>query len=248
MSPTDASWPPFLLRVTLFPASPMGREQRPDLGELFKVEVESEQVQGSAKDSTQVASLGVGTVQLAGTLERLDFVWQSPQDGEDGRHTDLGDLDAAIATFVQPIVQWAQAHKWARVAIGALGGVWTGDKKEGYRLLQPRIPELKINPEGSSDLLYQINHLKSVTLSNGDWLVNNIFRWAVVTFQTVSFHIAPNVGSVGNVQTTVLRTQLELDINSAPRPGLELHGDDVVTMFAAFVDLTKNALLKGSNE
>ena len=97
----------------------------------------------------------------------------------------------------------------SRIAFGAELLWHVGDHKEGYRLLDELLPDVKVDPK-SQELEYRINRPRVLRVENEDLSANRISSWSVKRFA-----LGQNQSSASIVQKSFYAVHAELDINTA---------------------------------
>ncbi|MFN0199797.1 MAG: hypothetical protein ACKVT0_23845 [Planctomycetaceae bacterium] len=127
-------------------------------------------------------------------------------------------LDGAWQAFRNLLLPWATSvNDVVRIAVAAAVTAQVEDRISGYRLLLPLLPELRIDPEMSSDLSYQINRFTTSRVVE-DLRVNRLSIWQVMQFHLMGIEGAGGHGPavVRSVNDTVLASaaRLQIDVNS----------------------------------
>jgi len=169
-------------------------------------------------------------------------------------------LDASLPPTCGPFPRAGQellalAKRWSgledcppstRLAVGAELVQPVPDKAEGYRLATRYLgATMKIDPEGSSDLLYRINRSRACSIGDDTIPVNRLSTWSIlrVTGQAVLDVTGRELGRV--FTSTAFALSLELDINTGPEFSGELpaalFGEALDTLF----DLATEIAVKG---
>jgi len=222
MKQHQVPWQPYQLRFSL-----IGLEDgvaKPDLSDLFGVEVEDTTYAGPQKDLRQSAMLGAGQLTLSATQARIDFVWQSlPPTGEFFR---LGDLQEAVPHLLNPIRALIGGHSWGRVAFGAVCGARVSDRIEGYGQLNERLAEVEVNGENSADFLYQVNKPVQVQCGTRSILLNRLHKWNVARIKFLGMF--PDIESVDALPAfaDVLVSQVTIDFNTSSESVARLSGEE----------------------
>lgn len=225
MKKYSEAWQPYQLRFSLI--GPEEGISKPDLAELFGIEVQDTTVSGPNKDLIQTGVYGAGLLSMRVTTSRFDFIWESlpPINGL----LRLGAIADAAPFILDPIRNLIGAHTWARVAFGSLAGAEVPDRAAGYRQLDERIDEVSIDVDGSTDFLYQINKSVIVAAPSGDVALNLYRKWAVAKVKFKG--IVQMEGVEGDVELPQLRVaQVVLDFNTPATEGRRLTGEDCLAV------------------
>lgn len=129
----------------------------------------------------------------------------------------LGPLSTeTLDPFVDIVKNWLnECPPVNRLAFGANLGSMVADAKTGYEEIQPYLPAVKLDPQGVSDFLYQINRpIKSAVRQ--DIMINRLNRWMVMLLSTVGVAIEPPTSkAAANIQGQRHICRLDLDINTS---------------------------------
>lgn len=108
-----------------------------------------------------------------------------------------------------------------RLAIGEVLLIPVQDRVSGYRELQKFLSCLRLDPEGSSDLIYQINRPKILSLNGSDIRINRISKWSVMKRQEVQMQFTPGMNIPPQLlpDSDCMAIRLEIDINTHPEDG-----------------------------
>lgn len=222
MKQHQVPWQPYQLRFSL-----IGLEDgiaKPDLGDLFGVEVEDTTYAGPQKDLRQSAMLGAGQLTLSATQARMDFVWQSLPPTEDFFR--LGDLLEAVPHLLNPIRALIGAHSWGRVAFGAVCGARVADRIEGYGQLNERLDEVEVDGANSADFLYQVNKPVQVQCGSNAIILNRLHKWNVARIKFLG--LTPDIETAEALPAflDILVSQVTLDFNTSSEMVVRLTGEE----------------------
>ena len=130
----------------------------------------------------------------------------------------------------------ALMHRWYgagpeldRIAFGAGVLLPVPNRVEGYRLLSEYLHHVRIDPEASTDLLYQINRRRRSPLTEG-LLINRLSKWSVAALHVIAQPLMDSRPE--RRMEPVSACLVELDINTAP----EYRGGFVAPRTAAIFD------------
>ena len=157
---------------------------------------------------------------------RVDWVWKARESGEEaeaGQDAALGPFPATVAKFAEVIRTWFGSETCPtakRVALGYVLLQPVADRVSGYRTLRPYLERyVKIDAEGSSDLVYNINRRRPSRSDFEGLQLNRLSKWMVRV--TRAFAVGLSLSPTGSRQQQKLGPQrfaccLELDLNTAP--------------------------------
>ena len=125
-----------------------------------------------------------------------------------------------------------------RIALGLVVLSPVESRRLGYKLLQPYLSTVKLDPETSSDFFYQINRRRrSRTISSIE--INRLSKWSVAEWQQILLPSHPQAAAKG------VTLRVELDINTAPEHQSELPRADLDALSNELVDLGVEILKSG---
>ncbi len=165
-----------------------------------------------------------GILTLNVTPLRVDWILSvsiTPSGSESGLPV-LGDLTKIVESFCSRLNVWFDlAPPIKRLAFGCVGLQEVAGQKEGYRLLGKYLPAVTVDPEGSSEFLYQINRPRPSTVIDG-LTINRLMKWSVARTQGVSMQLVLTPDAPGGVVSGMpmpefLAVRSELDINTSPK-------------------------------
>jgi hypothetical protein len=247
-APAAASppWSAESLRLTLFLVEPF------DAAGLWKHVVgrDPEVDERRPRESVQRQGGGLeeGYLTLASTLPRLDWVLSplpvtAPSEVQ---APDVGPADAAMKEFERLFNPWLQSSPpiaVKRMAFGLVALLPVPDRIEAYRRLQLALPSVKVDPENSSELFYQINRPK-LSRSLAGAKLNRITRWGAMVRR--SFQGTLDVQGqhlIAGPETQLVR--LECD-NSTPADRTEpLDSKSLVSIYSELQEMALDNVERG---
>ncbi len=128
----------------------------------------------------------------------------------------VGPYPDVLESFGSKIFPWLKnGPAIIRLAWGTTLTQPIADRVAGYRKLQEYLPSLKLDPENSSDFLYQINRPRKSNVVEG-LIVNRLQKWSVLAFHSLRFQVGATQAQVQRRLDQVLHgCRVELDINTA---------------------------------
>lgn len=210
------SWQCLQVRVTTFHSKMREDLEQAAVAPVFSVDPESIEVKPNERRRSELATLGPGQLIYTSVLNRVDWIWQSRSDVEPTQVA-LGIPTDVVTKFVSTLEQFVVSQNdLVRIAVGGLFGIPAADRMDGYRKLDELIDELTLDPENTSEFLYQINHPSEEVFANGEKIkFNNIEKWTcrqithgLVSIASQSLSIFPD-----SMMLTTYAT-CELDINT----------------------------------
>jgi hypothetical protein len=149
-------WNAELLRVTLFTSAEGGVPPRVNWADFTGKEPS---ITDHAREHVQrwAGPFANGSLELIIQSNRVDWVLLPPSADEPVLHT-LGAHLPAIETLASSVRQWlTKSPPTIRIAFGCVLRHEVSDRRSGYIHLQQFLPSVQIDPDGSTDLFYQIN-------------------------------------------------------------------------------------------
>ena len=222
--PELSVWKAEVVRVTVFPEPTPSAEME---GWWSSVTGEPPETRNSQPRLGVIQESGAfldGVLTLNVTPLRVDWllsVSTSPSESESGLPV-LGDLTKIVESFCSRLDAWFNlAPPVKRLAFGCVGSQQVAGHKEGYELLGKYLPGVTVDPEGSSEFLYQINRPRPSTVIDG-LIVNRLTKWSAARTQSVSMQLVLTPDAEGSVVSGVpmgefFAVRSELDINTSPK-------------------------------
>lgn len=155
------------------------------------------------------------------TASRIDFVYVPNPEVDDAIFLDVGPADEAGRRFADFLSPWLSGHcpEISRMALGIVARIPVRDRNEGYRRLGQFVP-VQLDPEGSSDFLYQINRPRPSKAVPG-MTVNRLTQWSVATVAQMAAELPVGpAAQAADIRFGEARhwCQAALDINNVPGP------------------------------
>lgn len=186
-----------------------------------------EDVTGSVSETTEirrVEGVRIDTALIAGarhTLSvgeaRADWNISVEPGDDDALKAGLGSANQLAKRF-ELFKPWlAHLREVNRVAIGVVAKAAADDRPSAYRILASYLPSLKLDPEGSTELLYRINRPKIYNISEDKIKINRLSSWSTILVRRLSQEVRAGdeqVMSSGRVTTVGHWARCELDINT----------------------------------
>lgn len=157
----------------------------------------------------------------------------------------LGPFPEVFTSLSRVVTPWlAKAPPLARFAFGANLVQPVENVRAGYVLLQKYLPGLPIDPDGSSDFLYQINRPRpSVTRIEG-LRMNRLTKWSAQVAHRMTVLFGPS-GVEARTLGEEAACRLQLDINTAPDFGRPLPPGELGVLLQEMFDLGREIAQKG---
>ncbi|MCH9035848.1 MAG: hypothetical protein IH860_00825 [Chloroflexi bacterium] len=249
-SERPGSWDAELLRLTTFLRS------EPDISESERW---WEKVVGGRPDET-VSRPGLGQLRQTGklvgkllaisvNLARVDWVLQAPLPNPTEppeEPSPLGPFPDVLKPFEDVVNSWLEkCPAVARLAFGAVLVLPVKDHLSGYRRLAQFLPDLKIDADGSSDLLYQINRPRKSGTDISGLIINRLSKWSVSRGTLLRISLEPGATSTISRGTFRFACRAELDINTAADFDGDFSRESLPFVFDELTRLGKEISVKG---
>ena len=159
--------------------------------------VEPEEVSERPKiNKTEVGRAASGHFFLTQQPERMDLLLGARGDqapAEDIGFYNVGPYEKAKEALYEPakrLVEF-QGAAISRVGFGAILLSPVKDRSEGYNMLVPLLPFVKLDPANSEEMFWQINRPRESKVLNTT-KINRISKWNVLTAHRMLFQISPD--------------------------------------------------------
>ena len=219
-------WEVESLRATAF-LSPEG-EIKPDnwWRDVVGSEPETQVFQSKLGQKHHQGTFGGGQLTLRILPSRIDWILgklqgiavggaTTPEPDAGGIPT-IGHFDEICPRFSELITRWFHlGPSLTRLAFGVIVLLPISDRVEGYRRLAAYLPALKIDAEGSSDLLYRINRKRNSESGIENLRLNRLSTWSVASVEYKQIEITSGRATVASGEPAYT-CRVEMDINTAP--------------------------------
>jgi hypothetical protein len=247
--PDPSVWFSQVLRFTAFPT--------PDaqLGDVtWWLELTGGQPETRTSQPRRGALQEEGSLQrgvLTLKIEPLRIDWLMGQSTETIIQEDtlpvLGRFTDTLPEFTHLMRRWLALPSippMSRLALGAILLQPVDTREEGYRRLRSYLNAVQVDPESSSDLLYQINRARPSRTEIPDLRINRLSKWSVAL--TIRRAITAGLGGVSIATAEEIRAcRLELDVNTAPDYVGQIPRDRLVELLDEFVSLGTEIVQEG---
>lgn len=123
------------------------------------------------------------------------------------------EFDTAVHKLVEIVKGSVQ-----RVAFGLILRLPVASREEGYRSLTSYMHNVRIDPETSSDFLYQINRKRTVPVGDSTYRINRLSKWSVIAVVRTSLSAVEGSAVIGigvrQASEAVFASSLELDMST----------------------------------
>lgn len=231
------SWLARTMRLSVFLASPL--ERVPD--DLWPTATigapEIEQFQPRQSVRLQAAPWHEGfQLQLVTTQLRFDLTLAAPEDTE--AEPPWRPIGSVLPAFVELTRPWLTAldYEVKRLAFGLQAFLKADARTEAYGLLGELLHSVSVEPEVTSDFLYQINRpVKSRAVP--DLSLNRLTKWGWLQLRFVRIGVVANDAAQGATTTYGSFVSLECDHNTVQDWPEPLHRDTLAAIYEELVEL-----------
>ena len=244
------NWLTETVRVTLFP-SPGSAINTPDTWWEQYTGLTPENITKHPKDGT---TLTMGRLQdedisliLSVKPDRID--WQLiPENTSVSGLSTIGPLDTVLDYLLNPTSRFLEQSGISiqRIAYGAIQLLPTESKIASYETLDNLLHNLKIDPEESSDLIYQINRPRKSNVDN-DLDLNRLSKWSAIVGR--GYLLSPShddeEAQVAQAISSIHACKLELDINTSATRTTPLHSENINKIVVELTELGKEIAENG---
>ena len=174
---------------------------------------------------------------------RIDWLMRANQEVGELKISSFKD---GLDSFLELISRWFKMGlSLRRLAFGAVLDLPVDDRKSGYELIANYLPNVQLDPVGSSDFLYQINRTRNSRLDISDLEINRLSKWSVVKRGLTRFDILPETRVSLFPSSETFSCRLELDINTSADYKNDIPSDKLADVFRELVEFAKEIALKG---
>lgn len=241
---TDLSaWQVESLRTTCFPASATEFNASTWWQDVIGEQPENTVVRARAGFRQDEGHVNGRNVVLGIQPIRIDWLMRS--NGEEGELT-IGSFQDGLDSFLDLMSRWFKiSPPLKRLAFGAILALPVDDRKSGYELIANYLPNVKLDPIGSSDFLYQINRTRKSQLDIPELEINRLSKWSIAKRGLVRVDLLPEARVSLFPSSDTFSCRLELDINTSADYKNDLPVDKLTNVFPELVELAKEIALKG---
>jgi len=158
----------------------------------------------------------------------------------------IGGFSQGLDAFMPPMLRWLGdfSPNLRRLAFGAELSLPVTNRVEGYELIAPYLRNsVKIDTQGSQDLIYQINRPRTSKANIPDLRINRLSNWSVKTFATALLSIGQTIDFP--TELGVPFSSLQVDINTAAEYKAKLPRDQLQIIFRELVEMGKEIAREG---
>lgn len=160
----------------------------------------------------------------------------------------IGKFTEILAPFTEVMNRWLNLDSCPeiqRIAFGAVLLASADSRASGYRQLAAYLPSVDIDPEHSSDFLFQINRARESATGVANLTINRLTKWSVGAMFTGGLVLEPTQILYHEMPQQYFACRLELDINTATGRREPLPRDTVPSILSELIDLGKEIVREG---
>lgn len=187
-----------------------------------------------------------GSLTLSSQPTRIDWLYGTGEPVSGGKWV-LGSAQEQLDIFTSLIMRWLDhCPQSQRLALGAVLLRPVADRQSGYIEISHYLHSVEIDPEGSQDLLYQINRPRQSQTALEGLRINRLARWSVARLGTSAFSISPQDLRIQFFDTSeTYACRVQLDINTAANFQGDIPRDKHGDLLQEFVALIQEILSQG---
>lgn len=201
----EDNWLVELARATAFPSPGSQIDGSKWWSSIVGELAESQLILPKKGTSREEGSFGTGRLILETQPARIDWVLSKAPD-EDA----LGEPSAVFKQFAELVTRWFElCGPLQRLAFGSVLSLPVNSRPEGYDRLRSFLKGVQIDPENSSDFLYQINRPRMFDADGFQIKINRLTKWSVRLWQLREISPVSD-----RLITSAHACSLELDLNT----------------------------------
>ena len=247
--PDPATWQSSTLRLTAFLGPTARVSENTWWADLIGKPPESRTIRQQKGEQNDQGPFEQGTIALNVNPARVDWLFVPKVDPEkfEGNMPTVGSFPEVVDLFLKFMQRWLtppMCPPIQRLAFGAILHQPVDRRASGYALLNSFLPAVDVDPQNSSDLLYQINRPRQSTCGVKDLLINRVSKWSVMSVQFVGIQVdqAPTTKILGPEN---FACNVELDISTDKEFQSELPREQLSIIFQELVELGKEIARDG---
>ena len=238
------------LRLTAFPELPVKAKEIEWWQSTVGESPESRTFRPKSGELSEQGPFETGMLSL--NIQQLRIDWHltkaRPQEIAEDDLLTVGGFSDVLPSFHSLMQKWLEndCPKLRRIAFGSVLLLPVERRQEGYEQLSVYLPHIELDPEGSSDFMYQINRPRNSNLGIPNLQINRLCKWSVSAFVNILMKLDQRTRSSEQYYTPeVYACRLELDISTtADFKGL-LPQNKLVSVYEELVTFGKEILEKG---
>lgn len=243
------SWQTETLRLTAFLRPTDEVIEQNWWSDLFAEPPDATSARPKSKQKREEGQFGEGKLVLVVQPERIDWLFTtSDKEWNMGETPTVGSFPESLKEFSRLIEKWLGFNNcppMQRLAFGAVLSLPVKSRQEGYRQISEYLP-FNLDPDGSSDFMYQINRPRDSESGIAGLRVNRLSKWSVATTYWMKSQLLLGLASAVHFPGPQLHScRLELDINTVPDFKEELAQEQLPSLFQELVNFGKEIVKRG---
>ena len=239
-----AAWQAESFRITCFPTSATNINAKNWWFDVIGEQPENTIIR--AKEGFRQEEGHVNGRKILFGIQPIRTDWLMVPNDEEGK-TSLGSFQVELDSFITLMSRWFKiCPPLKRLAFGTILVFPVESRQSGYEFLGNYLPNVKLDPAGSSDFLYQINRPRTSQTEISNLMINRLTKWSVLHRGLIGFELSPNAAGISLVPSSeTLACRIELDINTSADYKNDLPKDKLADIFNELIDLTKEIAIEG---
>jgi len=173
---------------------------------------------------------------------RIDWLLSMSEDQNDipPDFPTIGPFPDLLDTFSRLMRRWFELQTCpsvVRMAFGAVLLLPAESKVAGYQQIAEYLPFVQLEPEETSDFLYQINRPRASTSNIPELEINRLSKWNVATLRRFGLMLGPTVIRNRPLSQEDHACRLQMDINTSQYFSGEIAREQLPEIFQELVDL-----------
>ncbi len=242
----DITWQAELIRFKAFTNSTVDIGQLSWWSDLVGTPSETRVTRPVVGEYQEEGAFAGGRLILRVDPTRIDWVLAPSSDQQQENpegYLLIGQFQKLRNQFLPAMLRWLEALDYFPVQRLAFGGQFAQlveNHHEGYCRLVSYLPDVRLDPEGSSDFFYQINRPRASQSVTG-LKINRLSKWSVAVQQTFTF----NFSGQASAGQSYFACRLELDVNTAPDFRDGFSKEQAITVSQELANLAGEVMEKG---
>lgn len=244
-------WQSERLRLTTFPEPSINTQETKWWEKIVGEPPESTTIRQRLGELHEEGVFESGTLSLDIQPLRIDWNMSvaKPTEPPERELQTLGSFLQTSDTFVRFMKRWLEndCPDLGRIAFGAVLLMHVKSREDGYNTLAQLLSNVKLDPENTSDFMYQINRPRKSKLHISDLHINRLSKWSVGAINYALFRLEAGKFDTKQLYTApeTFTCRLELDINTPADYQSVLPRNKLGSIFDELIKLAKEIAVKG---